>query len=70
MPDNEYVELDLDYLHTSTKAILFQDSDEKEVWIPKSLISLSSIHDLEDVAREEPVTIQVQQWFAEKEGLV
>ena len=57
----KYVELDFDELkHETEKAYLFV-IDEEEVWIPKSVC---------EEVDEELNIVEIQEWFAEQEGLI
>ena len=67
-PDIDYVELSVEYLHHTEKAVLVKDGDN-EIWIPKSLIS-DDAPDFDDLERHEAVEIPVAEWFAEEEGLI
>jgi len=58
----EFETLDVDeFKHQTTKAWLVV-IDGDDVWVPKSI----SIYEPED----DPTSIQIQQWFCEKEGLI
>ena len=46
-----------------------RDKGEKEIWIPKSLISHVSQIGLPDQYGFSLVTVDVEDWFAEKEDL-
>lgn len=49
----------------SRKSILFELGDGGQHWIPFSLIERSG----EKLIRLEPVTIHVEEWFAERKGI-
>lgn len=51
-------------LRSTGGAVLLRLEDEREVWIPRSLIDGDS-----DVANGEDVEFEVPSWFARKEGL-
>jgi len=59
---NEFAEIDVETVHETDEAVLFDDGDKK-FWIPKSVME-----DWPDVG--ETGTAMVALWFAEKEGLV
>lgn len=62
----EYIELSVEFVHETEKAVLVDDAGSK-VWIPKSLLD-----GWEDNARErgDVVEVSVPEWFAEKEGMI
>lgn len=60
----EYAEISYEYKHQTEEAVLINDGD-KDCWIPKSCIENGDIIDF-----ELNNIINVEEWFAEKEGLV
>lgn len=76
---DEFIEYDFDCVEMDTyEAFLFHEDDEgkEKRWIPKSVIEEADRNELQyelDMAgggRTEPGTVQVELWFAEKEGMV
>ena len=62
---DEYVTLEADEVMAVTdKAVLF-DIDGDETWVPKSVIDGGDGYTKGDL----DVEVQVQKWFADKEGL-
>lgn len=50
--------------HETDKALLVILSDQKKIWVPKSVVHIDS----EVQAKGDEGTLTVQKWFAEKEG--
>lgn len=63
----EYVEITVDIGRKADQAVLIYDADDKEVWIPFSLMEEDK-SDFEE--GEEGVNLNVAEWFATKEGLI
>jgi hypothetical protein len=63
----DYLHLDIDHVMKDTgKAFLVHVVDGRELWLPKKVIS-----DPEDYKEGDmgEITISIQQWFADKEGI-
>ena len=60
----EYAEIYYEYIHQTDEAVLICDGD-KECWIPKSCIENSS-----DIDFRYNTIINVEEWFAIKQGLI
>lgn len=68
MANKETVEVAVDYIHDTDRAWLVNTGDQPKgegVWIPKSCSEVSKVNE-----RKEPTVLEVEVWFAEKEGLV
>lgn len=63
----EYVEICVLYEHHTDRAVLVKDGDRK-VWIPRSQIKGDEDFDL--VEEGAAITLDVSEWFANKEGLI
>ena len=63
----KYVEIDLDIVAMTDGAVLCDDGDD-EYWIPRSCIEDGEDIDYDDI--EKTLTLNVAEWFAEKEGLI
>lgn len=64
--DVELVEIDFDHVEASTRDAILFVIDDREVWVPRSLIvDGESIYD-----DEEDGSFEVPEWWAEKEGLI
>lgn len=61
-----YVDVFIDAVLKETDAALLVGIDDRELWIPKSV--LESHDDLDEDTGE--TTIYVAEWFANKEGLI
>ena len=59
---NKYVEIDVETIHETDEAVLFNDGD-KEFWIPQSVME-----DWPD--KGETGTALIIEWFAIKEGII
>lgn len=68
MDGNEYVELDLEFLHQTDDAVLIQE-EKREIWIPKSVCE-DPPNFVDNIDRNTSISISVKYWFAEKEGLI
>lgn len=62
-----YVELSVTYLHETADAVLIEDGDGREVWLPKSQLNDFSEHAYD---RGEAIEIEVAEWLAMKRGLI
>ena len=60
----EYVEISSEYMHQTDDAVLIFDGD-RDCWIPKSCIEYGQLIDY-----ESNNIINVEEWFAKKEGLI
>ena len=60
----KYVEIFYDYRHQTDEAVLVFDGD-RDCWIPKSCIEDNDFMDYEN-----DTVINVEEWFAKKEGLI
>lgn len=60
----KYVEISYEYKHQTDEAVLIFDGD-RDCWIPKSCIEDNRLIDYENEG-----VINVEEWFAIKEGLV
>ncbi len=60
----EYAEICYEYIHQTDEAVLIFDGDRK-CWVPKSCIENSS-----DIDFKYNTIINVEEWFAIKEGLI
>lgn len=69
---NNYSEVEGDYLAHTRRAIKLRLADDREVWIPLSLILDLTAEDLDSDTpeHEAPLLLEVALWFAEKEGLI
>lgn len=63
----EYVEIDLEIVTITDDAILTDDGDD-EYWIPRSQIEDGEEIDWGDIGKT--LTLNIAEWFAEKEGLI
>lgn len=61
---DDTVEITVDLVHETDRAILIRGADDVEQWIPKSQVQ--SVDG--DVG--ESVTIEIARWLAEERGLV
>jgi len=66
---NDEVMVTVHFLHHTEKAVLIQDEDMEEIWIPKSQITDSDVEDWDSMEREEEITIGIPRWLAEDKGL-
>ena len=62
--EKEYAEVEATVVIETPAAILI-DCDGSKVWVPKSVLA----DDSEVQVQEGAVTLRVEEWFAEKEGL-
>ena len=60
----EYAEICYEYIHQTDEAVLISDGN-RECWIPKSCIENSN-----GINFELDTVINVEEWFANKEGLI
>ena len=60
----EYAEISYEYVHQTDEAVLISDGDD-EYWIPKSCIE-----NINDVDLKLGETINIEEWFAIKIGLI
>ena len=68
MRDNqEFIEISCTFVHHTDKAVLINDGD-REVWIPKSQISV--LEDWYDLEPGDPLTIEIPEWLAEDKELI
>lgn len=67
MLGDDQVQLEVEVLRESDKALLVRTDDGGEAWIPKS-----QIHDDSEVysLKSSPGTMIVSRWIAEQKGLV
>lgn len=66
IPCKFFIEIPCKFLYQTEMAVLIEDADGSETWIPKSQI-------MDFDSTMEPGTdteLLVAEWFAEKEGLV
>lgn len=73
MPEENYVEVAVEVLQATAGAIRVNHGMGEDQWIPKSLIMLEM--DDHPINGSEPdwdaiETIQVAEWFAEREGMI
>ena len=59
----EYAEISYEYIHQTDEAVLIFNGD-RNCWIPKSCVEDNDLMDYEN-----DITINVEEWFAIKEGL-
>lgn len=64
----ELIELDLEFLHQTDDALLIQEG-KRTIWIPKSVCKDVPLA-IDSVDKHSNITIRVQHWFAQKEGLI
>ena len=62
----EYASLDVEIIHISGGAVLCNDGDQ-EGWIPKSVIE---DWDDDSYSVGDQAELEVEEWFAEKEGWI
>lgn len=62
---SSYIHLDVERIARETDMALLLVIDGDELWVPKSVIADADTYGEGD----EDVTVSVQMWFAEKEGL-
>ena len=62
--DEGHVFSDVKIVHQTDRAIKVKLDDEREIWVPKSVI-----HDNSEIWKvEEEGDLMVKRWWAEKEG--
>jgi hypothetical protein len=66
MRNNDPVEINGVFMGGTGNAILLEDADGKEHWLPRSQIEF----DPDDPDKFDPITVTMPEWLAEKEGLV
>ena len=68
MAHNELIDVeDLTFVRSTDAAILVEDPDGDEVWLPKSQIEWPE----EALAeRGDTITVTMPEWLAEKKGLI
>lgn len=59
------VDIDAIFIHATDRAVLVRYYDDT-VWIPLSVCHI----DPEDAEEGDEVVVTIQEWFAEKEGIV
>ena len=60
--EKEYAEIDVETIRESALAVLFSDGD-REFWVPQSVMC-------EWPGEGDSGTALIEEWFAEKEGLI
>jgi len=66
MARNELIDVeDLTFVRSTVAAILVQDPDESEIWLPQSQIDWP-----EDADRGDIITVSMPEWLAEDKGLI
>ena len=60
---SERVEIDVDRIRTTQKAMLVMDADDKEFWLP-----LSQIEILEANLHNEQIKLSIPEWLAIEKG--
>lgn len=66
MGRNDMIDVeDLTFVRETSAAILVQDPDESEIWLPQSQIDWP-----EDADRSDPITVTMPEWLAEEKGLI
>ena len=78
--DDDYVEIDVEVMQDSQSglALLCRDGNDREVWIPKSLIRTPEVEDIENALQAyidggmgyPSVILTLPEWFAIREELV
>lgn len=68
MPNNkiEYVDINYDEIRRETDKAVLVNIDGDDYWFPKTTLSIVCCNDIEN--GDNPVTLKVAQWFADKEG--
>lgn len=66
---SSYVDVTAAYKHHTVRAVLVEIGENDNRWIPRSQLDLEDL-DLEDLREGQLISFQVQQWWAEREGLV
>ena len=67
MGDREYIELEVEVIAKSEKAILISDDGIRQVWIPFSQIRHLTA---DEVYSGDNITIAVAAWIAKKKELI
>lgn len=66
MARNDMIEVeDLTFVRETSAAILVQDPDGSEIWLPQSQIDWP-----EDAERGDVITVSMPEWLAEDKGLI
>jgi hypothetical protein len=63
MSRNEEVEVTMDYVHHTDKALCAKNGDGEQKWLPLSLVSYTK-------GPRNSAIVTLPRWLAEKEGLV
>ena len=63
---NYLVEIDVEEVRRTEKAILVRDADDKEIWLPLIQIEITQGGDL----GKEILKIEIPKWLATDKGLV
>jgi hypothetical protein len=69
--NNELIEVDVEYLAQTSKALLI-DNDKEGIWLPKSQIKDSdgNFFNFLDLKEHEYITILLPEWLAMDKGLI
>lgn len=76
MPERDIVIIEnLFLVHSTDKAYLVRDDDDKEIWIPKSQVSHISFGEDIDPGNDgeilkEIIELEIPKWLAEDKGLI
>lgn len=66
---DDYVELEAIHKHHTEQAVLVLVSEEeKETWVPRSVLSYSCDLDVDDLKRNDEFSLKLRLWFVRKKG--
>jgi hypothetical protein len=63
-----YVRVDCTFVTRTKKAVLVEVND-REVWIPRSVLSAAADAWVENAEEGQDKDLSVREWFAEREGI-
>lgn len=66
----EYAIIDIDRIVRTTPNAVLIEIDLERTWIPQSLIDAPSVVEAYGPASEDVRSLEVEEWFANKEGLI
>lgn len=68
MSGNDFVKITADFLTDTPGAVLIEDADGHEYWLPKSTIRFDG--EFDSLRRGQSIQLEVQEWIATKHGLI
>lgn len=64
-------EIEVDYVHHTAKAVLINDGEGNEHWVPYSMLEESNTASFYEGKKQgESITLSIPEWLAMEKGLI